>query len=69
MFLGCLVAHMKICTVDVISLRGWLHDPICKLCDIHLEMIQNLCQNYTFTIGVQGSVLAFSDLPCANNDK
>lgn len=62
-FFAWLVAHKKIRTADVLALRGWPHDPICKLCHIHQETVQHLCHDCTFTAEVRDSVLASSDLP------
>ena len=41
-FFAWLVLHGKILTTDNFAIRGWPHDPICKLCHIHPETIQHL---------------------------
>ena len=62
-FFAWLVAHKKIRTAENLALRGWPHDPICKLCRIHPETVQHLCHECTFTTAVRDSVLTANDLP------
>jgi hypothetical protein len=41
-FFAWMALHGKILTADNLAIRGWPHDPICKLCRIHPETVQHL---------------------------
>ena len=56
------MAHGKIRTADNLAIRGWPHDPICKLCHIHPETVQHLCHDCLFIKAVCDSVLQSNDL-------
>ena len=62
-FFAWLVVHRKIRTAENLALRGWPHDPICKLCRIQPETVQHLCHECSFTRAVRDAVLADNDLP------
>ena len=62
-FFAWLVAHRKIRTAENLALRGWPHDPICRLCHIHPETVQHLCHDCSFTKAVRDAVFASKELP------
>ena len=65
-FFAWLVAHGKIRTAENLALRGWPHDPICKLCHIHPETVQHICHECSFTKVVRDTVLTAYELPAPN---
>jgi hypothetical protein len=47
------VLHGKILTADNLTIRGWPHDPIFKLCRIHPEIVQHLLLDCSFSTAVR----------------
>ena len=46
--------------IDNLALRGWPHDPICKLCRIHPETVQHLLLECSFATAVREQVFAWN---------
>jgi hypothetical protein len=49
---GWLALHGKLLTADMLSIRGWPHDPRCPLCLSEPEIADHLCRNCPFTAAV-----------------
>ena len=58
-FFAWLALHGKILTADNLAVRGWPHDPICKLCRIHPETVQHLTLECSFSTTVRQRVFAW----------
>jgi hypothetical protein len=54
------VLHGKILTAENLAIRGWPHDPICKLCRIHLETVQHLLLDCSFSAAVRERTFAWN---------
>ena len=57
-FFAWLALHGKLLTADNLAIRGWPHDPICRLCMIHPETTQHLLLDCTFATAVREKVFA-----------
>jgi hypothetical protein len=55
-FFAWLVLHGKVLTADNLAIRGWPHDPICKLCRIHPETVQHLFMDCSFSSTVREQI-------------
>ena len=58
-FFAWMALHGKILTADNLAIRGWPHDPICKLCRIHPETVQHLSLDCTFSTAVRERIFAW----------
>ena len=59
-YFAWLALHGKILTADNLALRGWPHDPICKLCMIHPETVQHLLLDCSFTSRIRELVFEWN---------
>jgi hypothetical protein len=59
-FFTWLALHGKVLTADNLALRGWPHDPICKLCHIHQETVQHLTLDCHFSTTVREQIFAWN---------
>jgi hypothetical protein len=59
-FFAWMALHGKILTADNLAIRGWPHDPICKLCRIHPEMVQHLTLDCHFSTMVREKIFAWN---------
>ena len=57
-FFAWLALHWKILRTDNLAIRGWPHDPICKMCHIHPESVQHLLLECSFSKSVQGRIFS-----------
>jgi hypothetical protein len=59
-FFAWLALHRKALTPDNLTLRRWPHDPICKLCRIHQEMVQQLTLDCHFSTTVREQIFSWN---------
>ena len=59
-FFAWLVLHKRILTADLLSTKGWPHDPTCQLCLTHPETATHLCMECPFTVAVWNTIDAWS---------
>ena len=59
-FFAWLALHGKMLTADNLAIRGWPHDPVCKLCRIHPETVQHLTLDCHFTTAVREQIFAWN---------
>ena len=57
-FFAWLALHGKLLTADNLAIRGWPHDPICKLLRIHPETMQHLLLDCSYAAEVREKVFA-----------
>ena len=41
------------------AIRGWPHDPVCRLCHIHPETVQHLLLECSFTAAVRNNIFGW----------
>ena len=46
-------------TIRCLAIRGWPHDPICKLCRIHPDTVEHLTLDCSFSTSVRERVFAW----------
>ena len=47
-------------TADTLAIRGWPHDPICKLCHNHPETVRHLLLDCSFTTTVRDMIFGWN---------
>ena len=47
-------------TADNLAIRGWLHDPICKLCRIHPETVQHIALECSLSKRVREKIFTWN---------
>ena len=60
-FFAWMALHGKILTADNLAIRGWPHDPICKLCRIHPETVQHLTLDCHFSTAVRERIFSWHE--------
>jgi hypothetical protein len=56
MYSGAIYLHKRIDNPDLLTTKGWLHDPKCTLCLSNLETALHLCTDCPFTVVVSNMV-------------
>jgi hypothetical protein len=59
-FFAWLALHGKSITAENLALRGWPHDPICKLSHIYQETVQHLTLDCHFSTAVREQIFAWN---------
>jgi hypothetical protein len=59
-FFAWLALHGKVLTADNLAIRGWPHDPICKLCRIHPETVQHLLLDCSFAKSARDKIFGWN---------